>query len=482
MTVNPFPNYIAGTWVAGNDAAPNINPSDLNDTIGDYARANTNQTVEAIEAATVAFPKWRETSPLVRFEALDRIGSEILARVEELGDMLAREEGKTLSEANAEAHRAGHLFKFFAAETYRTTGDVYQSLRESVSLKVLREPIGVVGVITPWNFPLAIPAWKIAPALAYGNTVVFKPAELVPGSAWILSDIIARAGLPEGVFNLVMGTGREVGEAIVAHPKVSGVTFTGSTPVGRKIGAALFARGAKMQLEMGGKNPLIVLDDADLDLAVHCALQGSFFSTGQRCTASSRLIVTDGIHDVFVNRLCVAMKDLRIGDARAPETQIGPAASEAQLAIDKRYVSQGVDEGATLAAGGGEVKSKTPGHYFAPVLFTDVSSQSAVARDEIFGPIAAVLRVPDYDAALAMANDCEFGLSAGIVTQDTAKIRHFTQNAEAGMIQVNLPTAGMDFHAPFTGRKGSSYGAPEKGSYCREFFTAAKVVHEGGRH
>ena len=217
--------------------------------------ANANQTVQAIEAATVAFPKWRATSPLVRFEALDRIGSEILARVDELGDMLAREEGKTLSEANAEAHRAGHLFKYFAAETYRTTGDVYQSLRESVSLKVLREPIGVVGVITPWNFPLAIPAWKIAPALAYGNTVVFKPAELVPGSAWMLSDIIARAGLPEGVFNLVMGTGGEVGEAIVAHPKVSGVTFTGSTPVGRKIGAALFARGAKMQLEMGGKNP-----------------------------------------------------------------------------------------------------------------------------------------------------------------------------------------------------------------------------------
>ena len=317
MTVNLFPNYIAGTWAAGSDAAPNINPSDLNDTIGDYAQASADQTAEAIEAAAAAFPKWRATSPLVRFEALDRIGSEILARVDELGDMLAREEGKTLSEAKAEAHRAGHLFKYFAAETYRTTGDVYQSLREGVSLKVLREPIGVVGVITPWNFPLAIPAWKIAPALAYGNTVVFKPAELVPGSAWMLSDIIARAGLPEGVFNLVMGKGREVGEAIVTHPKVSGVTFTGSTPVGRNMGAALFARGAKMQLEMGGKNPLIVLDDADLDLAVHCALQGSFFSTGQRCTASSRLIVTEGIHDAFVDRLCAAMKDLRIGDARA---------------------------------------------------------------------------------------------------------------------------------------------------------------------
>ena len=219
MIVDPFPNYIAGTWTAGSDAAPNINPSDLNDTIGHYAQASAKQTAEAIECAAAAFVKWRGTSPLVRFEALDRIGSEILARVDEMGDMLAREEGKTLSEAKAEAHRAGHLFKYFAAETYRATGDLYQSLREGVSLKVLREPIGVVGVITPWNFPLAIPAWKIAPALAYGNTVVFKPAELVPGSAWMLSDIIARAGLPEGVFNLVMGSGTEVGAAIVHTPR-----------------------------------------------------------------------------------------------------------------------------------------------------------------------------------------------------------------------------------------------------------------------
>jgi len=479
MNADQFPNYVAGTWTVGSDAIANINPSDLNDTIGHYAQASAKQTSDAIEGAAAAYPKWRATSPLVRFEALDRIGSEILARVDELGDMLAREEGKTLPEATAEAHRAGHLFKFFAAEAYRTTGDIYQSLREGVSLKVLREPIGVVGVITPWNFPLAIPAWKIAPALAYGNTVVFKPAELVPGSAWMLSDIIARAGLPEGVFNLVMGKGREVGEAIVTHPKVSGVTFTGSTPVGRNIGATLFARGAKMQLEMGGKNPLIVLDDADLDLAIHCAIQGSFFSTGQRCTASSRLIVTEGIHDAFVDGLCAAMKDLRIGDARAPNTQIGPAASEPQLAINNKYITQAVADGATLAAGGGEVKSKTPGHYFTPALFTDVSPQAPVARDEIFGPIAAVLRVPDYDVALSTANDCEFGLSAGIVSKDAAKIEHFSQHVEAGMIQVNLPTVGMDFHAPFTGRKGSSYGAPEKGSYCREFFTAAKVVHEG---
>ena len=474
-----FPNFIAGSWVTNSDAKANINPSDLNDTIGHYAQASSAQTNEAIECAATAFSKWRDTSPLVRFEALDKIGSEILARVDELGDMLSREEGKTLSEATAEAHRAGHLFKYFAAEAYRATGEMYQSLREGVSLNVLREPIGVIGVITPWNFPQAIPAWKIAPALAYGNTVVFKPAELVPGSAWLLSDIIARAGLPEGVFNLVMGTGAEVGEAIVSHPKVSGVTFTGSTPVGRKIGASLFARGAKMQLEMGGKNPLIILDDANLDLAVHCAIQGSFFSTGQRCTASSRLIVTDGIYENFVDRMSEVMKELRVGDARSPDTQIGPVASEAQLEINKSYISQAEVDGATLASSSMQIEAKSPGYYFAPTLFTEVSTQSAIARDEIFGPIAAVFRVPDFDAALEAANDADFGLSSGIVTQDAVKIDYFTRNAEAGMVQVNLPTAGMDFHAPFTGRKGSSYGAPEKGSLCREFFTAAKVVHKG---
>ncbi len=299
----------------------------------------------------------------------------------------------------------------------------------------------------------------------------------------MLSDITARAGLPDGVFNLVMGTGAEVGETIVNHPEVSGITFTGSTPVGRRIGAALFARGAKMQLEMGGKNPLIVLEDADLDLAVHCAVQGSFYSTGQGCTASSRLIVTDEIHDAFVDRLCAAMKTLKVGDARVPDTQIGPVASAAQLAINQQYAARAATDGATLAAGGDDVPSKTPGHYFAPALFTEVQADAAVAREEIFGPIAAVLRVPDYEAALTTANDSAFGLSAGIVSQDAARIDDFAQNAEAGMIQINLPTAGMDFHAPFTGRKGSSFGAPEKGSYCREFFTAARVVHaaRGGR-
>lgn len=266
---------------------------------------------------------------------------------------------------------------------------------------------------------------------------------------------------------------------MVAHPDVSGVTFTGSTPVGRKIGAALFGRGAKMQLEMGGKNPMVVLDDADLDLAVHCAIQGSFYSTAQRCTASSRLIVTAGIYEKFTARLSALVKELKVGDARAPTTQIGPVVSKAQLTRDKKYINGAIAYGATLAAGGDDVTSVTLGYYLSPTVFTDVAPKSALVRDEIFGPIAAVLRVTDYDAALDAANDCEFGSSAGIVSQDPAKIDRFSQNVEGGMMQINLPTAGMDFHAPFSGRKGSSYGAPEKGSYMREFFTAAKVVHEG---
>ena len=477
MSDSVFRNYIGGEWVEGATTAPDINPSNLSDIIGQCAMASEAQMQCAIQAAADAFPKWRDTSPLLRFEALDRIGSELLARVGELGDLMAREEGKTLAEAKAEVHRAGHLFKYFASEAYRANGEGYQSLRDGVTLRVEREPIGVVGVISPWNFPLVVPAWKIAPALAYGNTVVFKPAELVPGSAWALAEIISRAGLAEGVFNLVMGQGAEVGAALVNNRLVDGITFTGSTPVGRRIGGQLFERSARMQLEMGGKNPLVVLDDADLPLAVHCAINGSFFSTGQRCTASSRLIVTDGIHDTFVEAMRDAMCSLRIGDARAADTQIGPVSSAQQLAVDEAYIQTGKNEGAVLAIGGERLKRANEGYYLSPALFIDANPAMAICREEIFGPIAAILRVRDYDEALDVANDCDFGLSAGIVTGDRKRIDHFWRNMQAGMIQVNLPTAGMDFHAPFTGRKGSSYGPPEKGSYCREFFTAPKVVH-----
>lgn len=473
-----FPNLIAGEAAPVHKAMDNINPSDTNDVIGAFAMASRADVDAAIEAAAQAFPVWSRTNALQRFEILDRIGTELSARAGEIGDMLAREEGKTLKEATAEALRAGQLFKFFAAEAYRANSEGLPSVRDQIGLSVAREPIGVVGIITPWNFPIAIPAWKIAPALAYGNAVVFKPAELVPGSAWLLADIINRSGLPKGAFNLVMGHGAVVGDAIIASRKVAGVSFTGSTRVGKMIGHALFERGARMQLEMGGKNPLIVLDDAPLELAVDCALQGAFFSTGQRCTASSRLIVTPGIHAAFVARLSERMKALTVGDARDAATEIGPVVSAAQLSNAERYLEIGRKEGARLALGGERLDGRTPGHYLSPALFTDTSNAMTINRDEIFGPIAAVIPARDYEEALAIANDTEAGLSSGIVTGNAKTIRHFRENAEAGMVQVNLPTAGMDFHAPFTGRKHAGYGPAEKGSYAREFFTAVKVTHE----
>lgn len=471
------PNFIDGEWRQGPECLQNINPSNTDDVIGRYAIASTADAEDAVSAAVAAQPAWSSSTSGERYEILDAIGSEIIRCKEELGDLLAREEGKTLKEAVAEAHRAGSLFKFFAAEVYRPETEGYRSLRQGVSLEVRREPIGVVAAITPWNFPLAIPAWKIAPALAYGNTVIFKPAELVPGTAWALAEIISRAGLPDGVFNLVMGHGADAGAALVEHPDVAGVTFTGSTNVGRKIGAAVFARGGKMQLEMGGQNPLIVLDDADLDSAVEFAINGSFYSTGQRCTASSRLIVTEGIHDAFVDAMVQRMQLLTVGDARAPNTDIGPVASEEQLTNNLNYLRIGATEGAKHILGGDRVEQATPGWYLSPALFIEARSEMQICREEIFGPIASVISVADYDEALAVANDADYGLSAGIVSKDRSKIDHFLDNIQAGMAQVNLPTAGMDFHAPFTGRKGSSFGPPEKSSHCREFFTNSKVVH-----
>jgi aldehyde dehydrogenase (NAD+) len=471
------PNFIGGEWRQGSETMQNVNPSNTDDIIGRYAIASSDDVQEAVSAAVIAQRAWSSSTSGERYEILDAIGSEIIQRKEELGDLLAREEGKTLKEAVGEAHRAGSLFKFFAAETYRPETEGYRSLRQGVSLEVRREPIGVVAAITPWNFPLAIPAWKIAPALAYGNTVVFKPAELTPGVAWALAEIISRAGLPDGAFNLVMGHGADAGAALVEHPDVAGVTFTGSTNVGRKIGAAVFARGGKMQLEMGGQNPLIVLDDADLDSTVEFAINGSFYSTGQRCTASSRLIVTDGIHDAFVDAMAQRMQDLTIGDARASNTDIGPVASEEQLSNNLDYLHIGAAGGAKHIAGGDRLERATPGWYLSPALFVEAKNEMQICREEIFGPIASVISVADYDEALAIANDADYGLSAGIVTKDRSKIDHFVDNIQAGMAQVNLPTAGMDFHAPFTGRKGSSFGPPEKSSHCREFFTNSKVVH-----
>ena len=470
-------NLIDGQWTEGRSYAPNQNPSNLDDIIGEYAHADAAQVDAAAQAARRAFPAWSTGGVQARADALDRIGSEILQRREELGTLLAREEGKTRAEGVGEAARAGHIFRFFAGECVRGAGEVLPSVRPGIGIEVTREPLGVVALVTPWNFPLAIPAWKIAPALAYGNCVVFKPADLVPGCAWALAEIIHRAGLPAGVFNLVMGRGSVIGDALVTHPEVDAVSFTGSQGVGQRLAQSVVVSLKKVQLEMGGKNAQVVLDDAHLPTAVEISVQSAFFSTGQRCTAASRLIVTEGIYPKYVEAMRERMAKLRIGDALADGTDIGPAASEAQLEQDLAYLEIGRGEGAVLACGGERLARGTRGFYLAPALFADSRPEMRINREEIFGPVAAIIRVRDYDEALAVANGTAFGLSAGIATTSLKHATHFKRHAQAGMVMVNLPTAGVDYHVPFGGRKGSSYGPREQGRYAAEFYTTVKTAY-----
>lgn len=470
-------NYIAGEWVASADARANINPSNTADVIGMYAQASIAQTEAAVAAARAAFPGVVSGSIQARADSLERIGAEILARKDELGNLLAREEGKTLPEAVGEVARAGQIFRFFAGEVVRQSGERLSSVRPGIDVEITREPVGVVGIISPWNFPIAIPAWKIAPALAYGNCVVFKPADLVPGSAWALADIISRAGLPAGMFNLVMGPGSRVGQTLISHPDVNAISFTGSVGTGQRVMAAAAERFAKVQLEMGGKNPLIVLDDADLARAVECAVQGSYYSTGQRCTASSRLIVQRGILPKFVAAMVERLKSLRVDDACKPGTDLGPVVDAAQLEQDLAYIAIGRSEGAQLAFGGQPLKREADGFYLEPALFVETMPTMRIAREEIFGPVACVLAADDYEQALAMANDSEFGLSAGLCTTSLKYATHFKRHAQAGMVMVNTPTAGVDYHVPFGGRKGSSYGPREQGRYAAEFYTTVKTAY-----
>ena len=470
-------SYIDGNWVEGSAVIADLNPSDTSDCIGDFASLDREQTNEAIAAAREAAKSWRDSGIHRRAEILDHIGNEILTRKEELGTLLSREEGKILPEGMGEVERAGHIFKFFAGEAVRIAGTSMDSVRPGVDVEITREPVGVVGIITPWNFPIAIPAWKIAPALAFGNTVVFKPAGLVPATAQALAGIIADSGLPAGVFNFVMGSGGEVGTAIVESPLVDAVTFTGSVATGRNVLVKTAERQARVQLEMGGKNPLVVLDDADLETSVECALNGAFYSTGQRCTASSRLIVTEGIHDRFVARLVERMEALVVDNALKPGTQMGPVVDDGQLEQDLMYIDVGRSEGAEMVTGGSRLERDTEGYFLAPTLFTETNNAMRINREEIFGPIASVIRVRDYEEALSVANDTDFGLSAGICTTSLKHSSHFKRNSEAGMVMVNLPTAGVDYHVPFGGRRNSSFGPREQGQAAEQFYTATKTTY-----
>lgn len=472
-----YENLIAGGWEGGGELVQNINPSNTADIIGQYHFATAQQTQAAIGAARAAFPAWSRSAIQARAEMLERIGNELMARSHELGHLLSREEGKPLAEGIGETVRAANIFKFFAGEVLRAGGELLPSVRPGISVEITREAVGVVALITPWNFPIAIPAWKIAPALAYGNCVVFKPAELAPGSAWALADIIHRSGVPAGVFNLVMGRGDVVGQTLASSDRIDAISFTGSQAVGRRLAQHALVNMTKVQLEMGGKNPQVILDDADLETAVNVSLQSAFFSTGQRCTAASRLIVTDAIHDRFVAALGQRLQALRIDDALLPGTDIGPVVDARQLDKDLEFIASARADGARLVCGGERLKRASDGFYLAPALFAETTQDMRLNREEVFGPVAGVIRVRDYDEALALANDTPFGLTAGIATTSLKLAADFRRNAQVGMVMVNVPTAGVDYHVPFGGRKGSSYGAREQGRYAAEFYTTVKTAY-----
>ncbi|WP_336367488.1 aldehyde dehydrogenase family protein [Marinobacter sp. C2H3] len=472
------PLFINGEWVPGAlSPIPNQNPSDLSDRIGDYDQASAGQVEDAIRAARAAQPQWGATGLEHRYGVLMAIGNELLERQEELGALLSREEGKPLAEGRGEVARSGQFFHYYAAEVLRQIDERVASVRPGVEVETRREPLGVVGVISPWNFPMATAVWKIAPALAFGNAVVFKPANLVPASAWALAEIISRQNLPAGTFNLLMGSGGEAGEALITSPMIDAISFTGSLEVGRRVAAATAANLRKCQLEMGSKNALVVLEDADLDLAVEAAFSGAYSGTGQKCTASSRLIVVDAVHDEFVAKLTQRLAGAKVGPALAEGTVIGPVASAAQLASNQRWVSRALEEGATRAFGGDNLDVGVNGHYMQPVLFTDTTNDMAINRDEVFGPIACVIRVPDYETALTTLNDTRYGLTAGLVTRSLQRASDFRARAETGCVMVNLPTAGTDYHVPFGGRKDSSFGPREQGQYAREFYTVVKTCY-----
>ncbi|WP_312813421.1 aldehyde dehydrogenase family protein [Brevundimonas sp.] len=467
-------------WVngerCGSASAESLNPSDTREVVAYAPEGGSAEVDAAVSAASVAFEGWANASPEVRSDVLDRAGNLLMERKEAVGSLLSREEGKTLAEGIGETARAARILKYFAGEALRLHGQNLASTRPGVEIQTYRQPVGVFGLITPWNFPIAIPAWKAAPALAFGNTVVMKAASHTPATAEALVAILHEAGLPKGVLNLVLG-GARVGQAIVDHKDVVGISFTGSQGVGAGVAAGAMARQARLQLEMGGKNPLIVLDDADLDRAVNIALDGSFFATGQRCTASSRLIVQDGIHDRFVAALAEKVQALRVGHALDPNTQIGPAVSEAQRETSYRYIDVATSEGGLIAAGGQRLSLENPGWYVEPTLIADTDPAMRINNEEVFGPVASTVRVKSYEEALAVANGTEFGLSAGIVTQSLKYARDFQRRAKAGMTMVNLATAGVDYHVPFGGTKGSSYGPREQGFAAADFFTLTKTSY-----
>ncbi|CCN80597.1 putative Aldehyde dehydrogenase [Vibrio nigripulchritudo SFn27] len=470
--------YIGGEWQSGESTIANINPSDISETIGTFAQASEQQTQQAIAAAKTAQKEWEKT-PMERKQAvLQAIGDELIARCDELGTLLSREEGKPFAEGRGEIYRAGQFFQYFAAEVLRQIGDTADSVRPGVSVEVTREAVGVVAIISPWNFPTATAAWKIAPALAFGNSVIWKPANLTPASAVALTEIIHRQGLPAGTFNLVLGSGSKVGNTLINSKEIDAVSFTGSVETGRKVAAATAPNFVRCQLEMGSKNALVIADDADIQTAVDATIAGSFSGAGQKCTASSRLVVMDSIHDQYVETLIKRMSELKVGHALDDGIFMGPVVDGNQLEANFAWLEKARTSGAELAFGGERLSLKHEGYYMSPTLFLDTKNQWEVNQEEVFAPMASVIRASDLDEAIAITNDTRFGLTGGIITQSLRTSALFKQQAQTGCVMVNLPTAGTDYHVPFGGRKESSFGPREQGQYAKEFYTVVKTAYQ----
>ncbi|MER3631823.1 MAG: aldehyde dehydrogenase family protein [Blastocatellia bacterium] len=476
-----FKSFIDGNWVSSRPAKTiaNTNPANFSDVIGFAHLATREDARSAVESAFDAFRNWKKTPPPVRGKIIAKAARLMEDRREELAAAITREEGKTLAEARGEVTRAINVVEFCAGESRRLTGETIPSELPANFAYTIREPHGVVAVITPWNFPVAIPAWKIAPALVAGNTVVFKPATLTPMTAVLLTEIFYDAGLPAGVLNLVLGSGSDVGAELLSHPAVRAVSFTGSTDTGSGIYEQVARRGVKVQAEMGGKNPVVVMPDCDLNLAVECTAQGAFGSTGQRCTATSRAIVLDSIADEFVQRIAERARKFRLGDGMKPETDIGPSVDEAQLNTALGYINTGREDGASLICGGRRATGNglENGYFIEPTVFDRVTPEMRIAREEIFGPVLAVLRVQDFDEAIAVANDSDYGLSSSIFSSDANTIFRFIDEIETGMAHINSPTTGGEAHIPFGGVKTSGLGPREQGSTSLDFYTELKVVY-----
>jgi len=473
-------NLIGGEWVDASNGATfeTRNPAHLDEVLATFPLATQEDTRRAITAARAALPAWADTPPPQRGVILEKASQIIEARLEEIATTLTREEGKTLAEARAEVARARDIFRYFSGEGWRMKGDVLPSSVKGELLYTRREPLGDVSIITPWNFPIAIPAWKIAPALVYGNTVVFKPASFAPETGLRLVEALVQAGLPPGVINFITGSGRVVGDEMVSSPQINGISFTGSYAVGTGIYAQAIKNMTRVQLEMGGKNALLVLNDAKLELAVDLAVRGGFGLTGQACTATSRVIVEAGIADEFAQALATAAGNLVVGNGLESGVQMGPAVSREQMETDLSYVQIGREEGARLLAGGGVAQGG--GFFVQPTVFDHVEPQMRIAQEEIFGPVIGIIRARDLDDAIEKANAISYGLTAGIVTNDLHRAFTFATRVEAGVVKINEPTTGLALQAPFGGFKHSSANTfKEQGPAAIEFYTRTKTVYVG---